>query len=183
MNTLNIGKYTLKLKDTSFPDLQFRLGGVYAILINLDVSGKLVMNMIQVTDPNSIHMLWMIPQYIIITMGEIMFSITGLEFSYSQAPKTMKSVLQACWLLTTAFGNLLVVIIEAIDPFEKQSANFFLYAGIMMADIVLFAFMASRYKYVEKDEDDSDLDMKPIEDKKDQKGIDNDGFINNKDYS
>lgn len=74
----------------------------------------------EVTPPNKIHMLWLIPQYIIITMGEIMFSITGLEFSYSQAPSSMKSVVQAAWLLTTAFGNLIVVIIESADPFEEQ---------------------------------------------------------------
>lgn len=53
-------------------------------------------------------------------MGEIMFSITGLEFAYSQAPTSMKSVLQACWLLTTAFGNLIVVIVESIEPFHDQ---------------------------------------------------------------
>jgi dipeptide/tripeptide permease len=29
-------------------------------------------------------MLWLIPQYFVITVGEIMFSITGLEFSYSR---------------------------------------------------------------------------------------------------
>jgi hypothetical protein len=30
------------------------------------------------------HMLWLIPQYFVLTMAEVMFSITGLEFSYSQ---------------------------------------------------------------------------------------------------
>lgn len=53
-------------------------------------------------------------------MGEIMYSITGLEFSYSQAPVSMKSVMQACWLLTTAFGNLIVVIIESARFFEDR---------------------------------------------------------------
>lgn len=29
-------------------------------------------------------MLWQIPQYVTITAGEVLFSITGLEFAYSQ---------------------------------------------------------------------------------------------------
>ena len=37
-----------------------------------------------VVQPASVHILWQIPQYAILTAGEIMFSITGLEFAYSQ---------------------------------------------------------------------------------------------------
>lgn len=34
--------------------------------------------------PNSVHMALQIPQYFLITAGEVVFSVTGLEFSYSQ---------------------------------------------------------------------------------------------------
>lgn len=34
--------------------------------------------------PNSAHMALQIPQYFFITVGEVMFSVTGLAFSYSQ---------------------------------------------------------------------------------------------------
>lgn len=74
--------------------------------------------MIEVTAPNSVHMLWALPQYILLTLGELMFSIPGVEFTYSQSPVSMKSVVMSCWLLTTAVGNLLVIVIEAASIFE-----------------------------------------------------------------
>jgi dipeptide/tripeptide permease len=43
----------------------------------------------------TLNMLWHIPQIMAITAGEILFSITGLEFAYSQAPDSMKSIVQA----------------------------------------------------------------------------------------
>ena len=45
------------------------------------------------------------------TISEILVSITGLIFAYSQAPKRYKSVIMSAWLLTTAFGDLIVVVI------------------------------------------------------------------------
>lgn len=73
-----------------------------------------------VTEPNTVHMLWLVPQYAIITAGEVMFSITGLEFSFTQAPVSMKSLLQAMWLITVAIGNLVDVIVAAAKIFSSQ---------------------------------------------------------------
>ena len=33
---------------------------------------------------NDVNIFWMIPQYFIITLGEVFLSVTGLEFAYSQ---------------------------------------------------------------------------------------------------
>jgi solute carrier family 15 oligopeptide transporter 1 len=40
-----------------------------------------------------------------------MFSVAGLQFSYTQAPESMKSVIQGCWQLTVAVGNIIVTIV------------------------------------------------------------------------
>ncbi|XP_074032367.1 peptide transporter family 1 isoform X2 [Leptinotarsa decemlineata] len=137
------GKYEFGRRNGERFSFKFSLGGIYTVMLN-----EKQHKVITVTKPNSVHMLWLLPQYVFITAGEIMFSITGLEFSYSQAPSSMKSLMQACWLLTTAFGNLIIVIIESAKIFEKQSNDFFLYTGLMVVDMILFTFLAMKYKYV-----------------------------------
>lgn len=39
---------------------------------------------------------------------------------FVQAPESMKSVLSSAWLLTVAFGNLIVVVISEIKIFNSQ---------------------------------------------------------------
>ncbi|XP_078309188.1 solute carrier family 15 member 2 isoform X3 [Panthera onca] len=63
------------------------------------------------TPANKLSIAWQLPQYALVTAGEVMFSVTGLEFSYAQAPSSMKSVLQAAWLLTVAVGNIIVLVV------------------------------------------------------------------------
>ncbi|KAB0790799.1 hypothetical protein PPYR_15309 [Photinus pyralis] len=145
--------YTFKFGDKYTYTADLKLGGVYA-MVGHQSDNEFKISLHTVTSPNSLSIFLLLPQYIVMTMGEIMFSITGLEFAYSQSPTSMKSVLQACWLLTTAFGNLIVVIIESAEPFHDQSKTFFLYAGLMFADMIVFSLMAMRYEYVKKEDVD-----------------------------
>ena len=55
---------------------------------------------------------WQLLAYVILTLGEAMVSITGLEFSYTQAPNSMKSSVMALWLLTVASGELFVGLVN-----------------------------------------------------------------------
>ncbi|XP_061554895.1 solute carrier family 15 member 1b [Phycodurus eques] len=105
----------------------------------------------QVNDirPNSVHMAWQIPQYFLITAGEVVFSVTGLEFSYSQAPSNMKSVLQAGWLLTVAVGNIIVLIVAEAATLEDQWAEYILFASLLVGVCISFAVMAYFYTYID----------------------------------
>lgn len=177
---VNPGKYSIII-DTGFGErsvgkVESKAGGryLYAFYINeSNLEPPKIVTYDEVA-PNSIHMLWQVPQYVVITAGEIMFSITGLEFSYSQAPASMKSVLQAAWLLTDAFGNLIIIIIESINFFDKDSYEYFLFAGIMAVVMIVFAFMCMSYVYVTVDsegnviypDDENDLLRKKEKDPK-----------------
>ena len=63
----------------------------FKLLLRLDCLINLLSQIFQLivkkfadVSPRSISMLWQIPQYVTITAGEVLFSITGLEFAYSQ---------------------------------------------------------------------------------------------------
>jgi len=49
---------------------------------------------------------WQILAYLVLSAAEVLVSITGLEFSYKQAPLKMKSIITALYLLAVAAGNL-----------------------------------------------------------------------------
>jgi len=49
---------------------------------------------------------WQLASYIIITAAEVMVSITALEFSYTQAPKKMKSFIMGLYLMSVFAGNM-----------------------------------------------------------------------------
>lgn len=55
---------------------------------------------------------WQLFAYVILTSGEIMVSITGLEFSYSQAPKAMKSIIMSLWLASVSLGNYVTATVN-----------------------------------------------------------------------
>lgn len=81
----------------------------------------------EISPPNGVNMLWIIPQYIIMTLGEVMYSVTGLQFSFNEAPQSMKSVLTGCWMLTIAVGNLIIVFIAEAKMFNDQVNDLFLW--------------------------------------------------------
>ncbi|KAK6027694.1 hypothetical protein OSTOST_06275 [Ostertagia ostertagi] len=86
-----------------------------------------------------------IPQIVIITAAEILFSITGYEFAYSQSAPSMKALVQALWLLTTAVGDSIIVLITALNLFSNMATEFFAYAGAMFVVISIFALMSIFY--------------------------------------
>ncbi|HYG21912.1 MAG TPA: MFS transporter [Verrucomicrobiae bacterium] len=100
-----------------------------------------------------LSVLWQIVPYIIITIAEVLFSTTGLEFAFREAAPSMKSTILGFWNLTVALGNLLVSVLTSVlavgdSGSESVSAGrFMLYAAMTFGVAVVFAIVASFYKY------------------------------------
>lgn len=97
-------------------------GGVTSLLLanNLFTQVEKQHQLIEITPPNSVHILWQIPQYVCLSVGDIMFSITGSSFTYAEAPASMTTVMQAFWLFLQAVGNGLDMIVVVAHIFHSQ---------------------------------------------------------------
>ncbi|KAJ6660907.1 hypothetical protein lerEdw1_017064 [Lerista edwardsae] len=158
--TVNTG-----FESCSTTSLPFGYGSAYTIVVEACNSSGLSLRYVEDIQANTVSMAWQIPQYFIITCAEVVFSVTGLSFSYSQAPDNMKSVLQAGWLLTVAVGNIIVLIIAGASKLSEQWAEYVLFAGLLVAVTVVFAIMAYFYTYV----DPAEVEAQLVEDEKKEK--------------
>lgn len=55
---------------------------------------------------------WQFLAYGVLTASEVMVSITCLEFAYTQAPKSMKSVVMAVFLFSVSLGNVFTAVVN-----------------------------------------------------------------------
>ncbi len=93
-----------------------------------------------------VHVLWQIMQYIVMTTSEVLVSVTGLEFAYTQAPRAMKSTIMGFWLLGVTFGNVLVAFLAPVQTVLALSQFFWLFTAVMTVAAMIFAVMAYFYK-------------------------------------
>lgn len=98
-----------------------------------------------VSSGNTVHVAWQLIPYFLITFAEVLVSVTGLEFAYSQAPKRMKSTVMGFWLLTVALGNVLVALLAKFSDLELVDF-FWVFAGLMAVAALLFGLRAMGYQ-------------------------------------
>ncbi len=97
---------------------------------------------------------WQVFAYVLLTAAEVLVSITALEFSYTQAPKKMKSFIMGLFMLSVTLGNMFVAQVnEYISEMQKQGsryldgANYFWFFTICMAlTAVAFLIWSQFYK-------------------------------------
>jgi POT family proton-dependent oligopeptide transporter len=95
---------------------------------------------------------WHVLAYAILAAAEVLVSITGLEYAYTQASKSMKSTMIAIWLLTTALGNLFTALVNrsiSTGGFFAQFKGadyYWFFIGLLCFFIVVYLFVSPRIK-------------------------------------
>ena len=87
---------------------------------------------------------WQLLAYVLLTVAEIFVSITGLEYAFSQAPKSMKSTIMAIFFFTVFLGNILVTYVnnniqdKGFFSHYQGASYFWLFTGIMAVNAALY---------------------------------------------
>jgi POT family proton-dependent oligopeptide transporter len=95
---------------------------------------------------------WQLLAYLILTAAEVMVSVTCLEFSYTQAPKALKSLVMALFLMSVSIGNLFTAAVNFVirnpDGSSKlEGPEYYLFfAGVMALTAVLYIPVAMRFR-------------------------------------
>jgi POT family proton-dependent oligopeptide transporter len=98
---------------------------------------------------------WQVVAYLFLTGAEVMVSITALEFSYTQAPRRMKSFVMGLYLLfAISFGNLFASQVNRYIANQKEAGRsilegadyFWFFTAAMLVMSVVFSIYAMFYR-------------------------------------
>jgi POT family proton-dependent oligopeptide transporter len=95
---------------------------------------------------------WQMVSFMLLTAGEIMVSVTCLEFSYTQAPRSMKSLLMAIYLASIASGNAFTSAVNFFISDGKGGSRltgpeyYLFFAALMLVAALIFIPVAIFYK-------------------------------------
>lgn len=100
------------------------------------------------------HIGWQILAYLFITAAEVMVSITSLEFSYTQAPKKMKSLIMGLYMLSVYLGNEFTVLVNEKIKTKAEAgikiltgANYYyFFAAAMLATAIAYLLWSQFYR-------------------------------------
>lgn len=108
---------------------------------------------------------WQVLAYLIITIAEVLISVTGLELAFVAAPPTMKSFVTACWLAVVALANLVInAPITRLYPVMPPGYYFALLAGAMGVVVLVFLPIAAQFNRAMRAAREAELEAKAVED-------------------
>lgn len=95
---------------------------------------------------------WQVLAYLILTAGEVMLSITLLEFFYTQAPLSMKSIIMATYMLSISLGNYITAIVNELIQADDGTvllpgaSYYWFFTGMMIVTAIVFMAWSRFYK-------------------------------------
>jgi len=98
--------------------------------------------------------------FLVLTAGEVMVSVTHLEFAYTQAPKKLKSLVMCSYLGAIALGNVFTAqvnfFLEKAGRTQITASYFWFFVKVMLVTAVLWLIVSPFYRgktYIQDDDE------------------------------
>lgn len=109
---------------------------------------------------------WMAIAFFVVTVAELLISVTGLELAFTAAPPSMKGFVTGCWLLTVFVANLVINAPMSTQYPRMNPAHYFLILTVAALIVTyVFVLVAKRFDTAmeERRAKDAMLQTKTIE--------------------
>ncbi|KAF8533872.1 POT family-domain-containing protein [Trichophaea hybrida] len=100
--------------------------------------------------PNKAHIALQTPAYMLVGLAEIFASITGLEYAFTKAPPSMKSLVTSIFLLQNAFGSAIGVGVSTVAKNPNMVTFYACLSGVTFVCGCLFWVLFSKHNQTEE---------------------------------
>lgn len=99
-----------------------------------------------IANADKVSFWWEVLAFVVMTVAEVLISVTGLELAFVVAPQSLKSFVTAMWLTTVGLANLFInAPVGRLYATMPPGQYFLLLTGMMVGVIVAFLFVAKRF--------------------------------------
>ncbi|KAI1267890.1 POT peptide transporter [Xylariaceae sp. FL1019] len=101
--------------------------------------------------PHSVNFFSILPIYVLTGLSEILAFLSSMEYAYTKAPKSMKSLIASINLLSAAVGSALGLALSPTSNYAQVLVQFASLSGVMFALATIFYIVFSKYNKKEAD--------------------------------
>jgi POT family proton-dependent oligopeptide transporter len=91
-----------------------------------------------------------VPVYTMTALSEVLAYVAGMEYAYTKAPKSMRSIVSALFLLTCTIGSMLGITLSPVSKDPKILVEYASLSGVMLVTAVLFLLAFGKYNKIEE---------------------------------
>ncbi|KAF4185507.1 hypothetical protein CNMCM8927_001334 [Aspergillus lentulus] len=139
----------LRRFDIPFKPISRMTTGFVAIAFAIAIAA-IIQQLIYQSPPSRVSILLQIPVYALIGLSEFFASLSGMEYAYTKAPRSMRSIVSALFLLTCTIGSTVGVTLSPVSVDPKVLVEYAFLSITMFATAVVFYFCFRRYNQMEE---------------------------------
>ncbi|EAW14639.1 putative POT oligopeptide transporter [Aspergillus clavatus NRRL 1] len=100
--------------------------------------------------PNDVSVFLQVPIYAMTALSEVLAYVAGMEYAYTKAPKSMRSIVSSLFLLTCTIGSMLGITLSPVSKDPKVLIEYASLSIVMLLTAVLFLLIFSKYNKIEE---------------------------------